>query len=278
MELPFYYKTNCRDLNRYAHLCCPLSYRFACIMGKVLPVIWKKKSLPVKEKTVLEKYEIYVKKITSKIDQVHQQIDWKQNIHEASYVVFDTETTGLQPFRGDRIIALGGVLIENGHVSSEKFFDELINPLKNIPPAISKLTGINNTLISGKPTILQVLPDFLDFIGNKVLVAHSAAFDLAFLNVELSRATPLRIINPVIDTHILAPGLLPELTTGYSLESLAKYFAIEIKGRHTALGDSMATAQIFLGLLEILKKRNINTLEQLAEYIKLTFEKTSAIY
>lgn len=278
MELPFYYKTNCRDLNRYAHLYCPLSYRFACIMEKVLPVIWKKKSLPVKERTVLEEYEIYVKRISSKIDQVHQQIDWKQNIHEASYVVFDTETTGLQPFRGDRIIALGGVLIENGHVSSEKFFDELINPLQNIPPAISKLTGINNTLIAGKPTILQVLPDFLDFIGNKILVAHSAAFDLAFLNVELSRATPLRIINPVIDTHLLASGLLPELTTGYSLESLAKHFAIEIKGRHTTLGDSTATAQIFLGLLEILKKRNINTLEQLAGYIQLTFEKTSAIY
>ncbi|MGI5882314.1 MAG: PolC-type DNA polymerase III [Dethiobacteria bacterium] len=271
MELTsYFYKTSCQDLNKNAFFSCPLSHRIVGAMEKLLPGVAKNKYLVARKKRFLpEGSEIVVKEITSRIEQVRRQIDWNQNIHEASYVVFDTETTGLRPLKGDRVISIGGIVIENGHINEKKCFEEIVNPLQNIPDAISKLTGINNTLISCKPVCLNVLPDFLDFIGNKILVAHHAAFDLNFLNLELCRATPLRIINPVIDTFLLSTALLPKVEK-CSLENLALHFGIEINGRHTALGDSIATAQIFLRLLEILKGKGIISLKQLADHIALT--------
>jgi DNA polymerase-3 subunit epsilon len=279
MELTsYYYKTSCHDLNKNASFSSPFSHRIASVMEKFLPGVAKNKFFVEKKKQVLpEEFDNVIQGITSRIEQARQQIDWKQNIHETSYVVFDTETTGLKPFKGDRVISIGGIVIEDGRINEKKYFEEMINPLQNIPDAVSELTGINNALISGKPICLNVLPDFLDFIGNKILVAHNAAFDLNFLNLELCRATPQRIINPVIDTCLLATSLLPQIER-CSLENLAQYFGIEINGRHTALGDSMTTAQIFLELLEILKERNIVSLKQLADYIELTLGIIPSLY
>ncbi len=277
MELTsYYYKTHCHDLNRNANFSCPISYRLASVMGKVLPGVAKNKYFAEKKKPGLGQYDNIVQGITTKIEQVRQQIDWKQNIHESSFVVFDTETTGLQPFKGDRVISIGGIVIEDGYINEKKYFDELINPLQNIPDAISELTGISNTLISDKPICLNVLPDFLDFIDNKILVAHHAAFDLTFLNMELCRATTQRIINPVIDTCLLAASLLPQLGK-CSLDNLALYFGIEAKDRHTALGDSFTTAQIFLKLQEILKEKGIVSLKHLAGYLDPTMVRNPAI-
>ncbi len=266
MQVRYYYQSDCYNLNRNARLFCPLSHRIRNIMEKILNfVLPVNRSFPAK----LPKYEPFaeehkevVQKISKKIGQLQQQIDWRQDIHNASYVVFDTETTGLQPLQGDRVISLGAVVIEGGEVREELYFEELVDPQRYIPQAATEITGINDTLVAGKPTFLQVLERFLDFIGERTLVAHCAAFDLAFINMELCRFTPLRIVNPVIDTHFLAKSLLPQLPK-YSLESLACKYNLEIKDRHTSLGDSLATAQIFLRLLEVLKRKGINSLEEL---------------
>ncbi len=263
MDIRYYYKSNCDNLNKKAHFSCPLSYRIVDILGKILPFVLPSgrsflpgyKPFPGEQKEIIEQ-------IIEKINTIQKQIDWNQNIHEASYVVFDTETTGLYPLQGDRVISLSGVMIENGKLQENLFFNELVNPLRSIPPAIAELTGINNALVSGKPTFLQVLQRFLDFIGNRILVAHCAAFDLSFINIELCRFTPLRIVNPVVDTYLLSKSLFPHINH-YSLESLAEKYNVEIIGRHTSLGDSLATAQLFLNLLQALKAKGINSLEEL---------------
>ena len=121
-------------------------------------------------------------------------------------------------------------------------------------------------MVSDKPTLHEVLPDFLDFIGNKTLVAHCAAFDLAFLNAELCRIAPVRILNPVIDTYLVANIMLPEMKS-CSLENLVNRLGLQMKGRHTALGDSLMTAEIFLYLLEELFARQIYTLDQLQRFL-----------
>lgn len=269
MDIRYYYQSNCYNLNKKARFFCPLSYRIINILGKILPSVQSAaRSFPPGYKSFPGEQKEIIEQIIEKINTIQKQIDWNQNIHEASYVVFDTETTGVYPLQGDRVISLSGVMIENGKLQENSFFDELANPLRSIPPAIVELTGISNALVAGKPTFLHVLQRFLDFIGNRILVAHCATFDLSFINIELCRYTPLRIVNPVIDTYLLAKSLFPH-RNHYSLESLAEKYNVEIIGRHTSLGDSLATAQIFLNLLQELKAKDINNLQELVLFTDL---------
>ena len=180
---------------------------------------------------------------SDKIHAVLTDTNWEQKLSEASYVIFDTETTGLQPFRGDRITSLAAVIVEKG-VIQDRSFNVLVNPQRPISAASSRITGITDGMVSDKPTLHEVLPDFLDFIGNKTLVAHCAAFDLAFLNAELLPDCPARILNPVIDTYLVANIMLPEMKS--CSENLVNRLGLQMKGRHTALGDSLMTAEIFL--------------------------------
>ncbi len=156
--------------------------------------------------------------------------------------------------------------MEKGVINTDTVFDKLIDPLRSIPPCSTNITGITDSMVSGMPTLFQVLPEFLDFIDNKILIAHYAPFDMAFLNIELGRYAPLRILNPVIDTCLLAQSILPGMFE-YSLESLLKRYGIEVKGRHTALGDSLMTAQLFIKLLEKLAEKEIFTLKQLCQFL-----------
>ncbi|NMB34792.1 MAG: 3'-5' exonuclease [Firmicutes bacterium] len=206
--------------------------------------------------------------IISKIEELQQEICWEQDLQAASYAVFDCETTGFEPLKGDKIISLGGIIIEDGNIIDKQIFNQLVNPLRPIPPAITALTGITNSMVAGKPTICQVLLDFLDFLGNKILIAHRAPFDLTFLNLELGRFAPVRIPQPVIDTHLLSCYILPWLEE-HTLDYLGTCHNIKMKQRHTALGDAKITARVFLKLLQRLKKEGISTLGQLRDYFLL---------
>jgi DNA polymerase-3 subunit epsilon len=186
-------------------------------------------------------------------------------LRDASYVIFDTETTGMQPYRGDKITSLAGVIVENG-VIQERTFNMLVNPQRPISAVSSRITGITDDMVSYKPTLQEVLPDFLDFIGNRTLVAHSATFDLTFLNLELCRIAPVRIFNPVIDTYLVSRSILPYIKD-YSLDNLVNRLGLEMKERHTAIGDSLMTAELFLYLLDRLALRQINTLDQLQKFL-----------
>lgn len=195
-------------------------------------------------------------------------VDLDKPLWENRFVVFDTETTGFYPYNGDEIIAIGAVVIENGTIQPQQAFEELVNPYRSIPPSVTQLTGICDDMVKDKRGICSVLNDFLDFIGNSVLVAHNAGFDTAFINIKLNWYSKTEISNPVLDTYKIAQALYPELPS-FDLDSLLKTFSIPAAGRHSAFADSMMTAQLFLRFLEELKQRKIETVKQLYYYLHL---------
>jgi DNA polymerase III subunit epsilon len=206
--------------------------------------------------------------IVEKSQQLKDRKDWDVPLQGSRYILFDTETTGFYPYQGDEIINIGAVVVENGKIQEDQIFDELVNPYRSIPPAVQKLTGITDEMVADKRDVCSVLNDFLDFIGDSVLVAHNAEFDLAFLNIKLNWYTQTEIYNPVVDTYKLSRALSPEFFS-HDLDTLIKNHRIPLRPRHTALGDSLMTAEVFLEYLNRLKERDIHTLKQLYYYLHL---------
>jgi DNA polymerase-3 subunit epsilon len=185
-----------------------------------------------------------------------------------TYVVFDTETTGLRPSDGDEIISIGAVRIVNGRILTGETFSRLINPRRAIPPESVKFHNITDAMVADAPPAEVVLPQFKIFAADSPLVAHNAAFDLKFLKLKEEQCG-VRFDNPPLDTLLIAAYLFPEFTE-HSLDGLADRLGIPIVGRHTALGDAMATAAVFARLLDLLEARGITTLNALMEASKMT--------
>lgn len=182
-------------------------------------------------------------------------------LKELTYVVFDTETTGLEPSNGDEMISIAGVRIVNGRVLRGEVFDAYINPGRNIPPASTKIHHITDAMVADAEPATKVVPNFHRFVQDAVLVAHNAAFDMKFLSMKQD-ACKVTFDNPVLDTVLLAAHLYGH-TDSLTLDTLAEKYGIEIpeEDRHTALGDSIATAHVLLHLINLLEADGIKTLK-----------------
>ena len=179
---------------------------------------------------------------------------------DQTFVVFDIETTGFSN-TNDKITEIGAVKIENFKVVDR--FSELVNPEVDISYKIQELTGITNDLVSDKPTIEEILPKFLEFVGDSVLVAHNAEFDMGFIS-QKSREQGLEFKNKSVDTLTLARVLLPHLKR-HRLNVIAKDLGIPLLNHHRAVDDAEATAHIFIKFLEMLKKQGVEVLSDINE-------------
>ncbi|MDP3228776.1 MAG: exonuclease domain-containing protein [Acidovorax sp.] len=188
---------------------------------------------------------------------------------ELAYTVFDTETTGLNPAGGDAIIQLGAARIVNGKLLRQETFEQLVDPGRHIPEASIPIHGISQDMVAGKPRIAQVLPVFHAYAQDTVLVAHNAAFDMRFLQLQ-EAATGIVFHQPVLDTLLLSAVVHPHQES-HRLEAIAERFNITVLGRHTALGDALVTAEVWLRLIPLLQERGIYTLRQAREAAQKTY-------
>jgi DNA polymerase-3 subunit epsilon len=181
------------------------------------------------------------------------------NINDAIFTVLDTETTGLNVNEGHKIVSVGGIKIKSYQLLEDQILDELINPERDIPFASRNIHYISDDQVKDKPNIYQLEKKISNFLENTILVGHNVDFDIGFIKknaAKTSLATTVKKI-PSIDTILLAAGLYPSLES-YELSFLCDHFRIKTfdQIRHSALGDAIITARLFLFLLDTAKNRN----------------------
>jgi DNA polymerase-3 subunit epsilon len=182
----------------------------------------------------------------------------EHRLSELHYTVFDTETTGLEPSAGDEIISIGAVRIVNGRLLKGEIFDQLVGPARMPSRESIRVHGIEPRELRGQPAAAEVLPRFHRFCEDSVLVAHNAAFDMRFLELQAD-TVGVRFGQPVLDTLLLSALVHPS-TEDHRLEAIAERLGVSVVGRHTALGDALVTAEIFLKLLPLLAGKGVSTL------------------
>lgn len=181
-----------------------------------------------------------------------------QNLDD-TYVVFDIETTGLSKEK-EMIMEIGAVKVADGKIIER--FSTFVNPQRPISAEITKLTGITDDMVKDAPTIENVLPEFLKFCEDTVLVAHNASFDTGFIRIAAERAGLGELHHTIVDTLELARALLPELNK-HKLDIVCEYLGVTLNGHHRAVNDAEATAEVFIKFLDMLAEKKIFTLDEI---------------
>lgn len=176
------------------------------------------------------------------------------------YIVFDIETTGLSQ-KKNKIIEIGAVKVKDGEEIDR--FSEFINPEEPIPYSIEQLTSITDEMVMHAPTVDVILPKFLEFCGDDIVVAHNAAFDTGFIKKN-ARDLGIKFDNTIMDTMTLSHVLLPELGK-FTLDRVCKALNVKNEHHHRAVDDANATAKIFVKLYEMLVERGVKTVEDVNE-------------
>ncbi|PNV63959.1 PolC-type DNA polymerase III [Clostridium sp. chh4-2] len=193
------------------------------------------------------------------VDDLKQMVeDSKNQSLDDTYVVFDIETTGFSP-KKNRIIEIGAVKVVKGVIIDR--YSTFVNPDVPIPFQIEQLTGINDNMVISSPKIDVVLPEFLEFCKDAVMVAHNADFDTGFIKYNAQRLG-IDCRPTILDTVAMARLLLPNLNR-FKLDTVAKALNISLANHHRAVDDAGATAEIFVAFVKMLKDRGIETLDQL---------------
>jgi len=180
-----------------------------------------------------------------------------RQLAETDFVVFDFETTGAKT-PPCRVTEIGAFKVRNREIVDE--YQTLVNPETPIPEFISNLTNITDAMVKTAPKFAEIISDFMEFVGDAVLVAHNAPFDMRFLNHEIKRIhSDYRIANPYLCTVRLSRKLVPEVDN-HRLNTMANYYSIDLTNHHRASADAKATATIFINLLEKLEEKGIKDL------------------
>jgi len=192
--------------------------------------------------------------------------DRDRRLAELDCVVLDGETTGFDRDGQDRIVSLAAVRVRRGVVRRQEVFDTLVNPGRAIPPSSAAYHGVTDEMVAKAPHLDVVLPAFLRFADGAVLAGHEVWFDLHFLSRESRRLglAPVDTTHPVLDTALLAKLVEPHLAD-QGLDGLAHRLGISIENRHSALGDALATAEVYVRLVALLASRGVVTLRQALE-------------
>ena len=163
-------------------------------------------------------------------------------------IVIDTETTGLNPLTGDRVVEIGGVELFN-HIATGRHFHKYINPERQMAADAFTVHGLSDEFLRDKPVFREIIDEMLDFFGDATLIAHNAPFDVQFLNFELEKAGRPSLTNPIIDTVAVARDKHPGARV--SLDALCKHYGIDNSRRtlHGALLDSEILADVYLELI-----------------------------
>ena len=163
-------------------------------------------------------------------------------------IVLDTETTGLNPLTGDRVVEIGGVELIN-HIPTGRHFHKYINPDRRMTEDAFQVHGLSDEFLADKPRFAEVADELLEFLGDGIVIAHNAPFDVQFLNFELEKARRPTLRNEIIDTVVLARDKHPGARV--SLDALCKHYGIDNSRRtlHGALLDSEILADVYLELI-----------------------------
>ncbi len=167
------------------------------------------------------------------------------------YIVLDIETTWLSRYK-HQITEIAAIKFDGEKIIDK--YEVLINPQRNIPSWITRLTGITNEMVATEQTISEILPDFLNFIKDDILVAHNSSFDYWFLSENIYKHHKFWLENPVICTRKLSSRLIPELPRK-NLQSICEHFKLTNNQAHRAMWDTAVTVEIFKNLLKLLEKK-----------------------
>lgn len=198
--------------------------------------------------------------------------DYDQSIEEASYVVIDTELTGLD-LKRDSIISIGAIKMSGISINLGKTFHRLVKPATHIKPESIIIHGITPSELIESPPLEEIITEFIDFCGNDIVVGHFISLDMHFLKREIKRIRSLEFQNPYIDTSVIYSWIkestgsfsrhYSEEENGKDLFSIAREYGITVKGGHNALSDAFMTAQVFQRFLRILPGLGVRRVKEL---------------
>lgn len=183
------------------------------------------------------------------------------DIRKTEYVIFDVETTGLSPLRGDRMVEIGAIRVKDMKIVDR--FESLINPQRNLSEEAQRVNKITEAMVEDAPIADEILPQMIDFIGGACVVGHNVKFDLDFLCYELSLlGRKLQDTTPALDTLKMSRGLMPHLRT-HRLSFLAEVLGVQIGATHRALADVELTLGVMVHLFDIAHECQIGDLREL---------------